>query len=187
MHVFFCLSSFALKLGTMKEIPSSWPLEARQLYNPLKPLGTGGFGTVWLAESTSEGSKTQHEGERQVAIKIVGHPSSKKTTAFAKMSESGYFHREVEVLQEISHHRIVKLLHKIEETEDEKKNTPEASPFCMVLAYCRGPTLEQILKHGGAPGIYLAREIGRFAHSLFCVSIISTCTRTKLTECLACS
>lgn len=37
---------------------------------------------------------------------------------------------------------------------------PEASPFCMVLEYCRGPTLEQMLKHGGALGIFLAREVG---------------------------
>jgi len=144
----------------MKEAPSSWPIEARQLYNPIRPLGIGGFGTVWLAEPTSEDSKRRHEGDQQVAIKLVGHPASKKTSAFAKMSESGYFHREVEVLQEISHPLIVKLLYTIEEDENDKQDKPEASPFCMVLAYCQGPTLEQMLKHRGAMGIYLAREIG---------------------------
>ena len=66
----------------------------------------------------------------------------------------------VEVLQEISHPFIVKLLQKIEvKAEQEKESSPEASPYCMVLSYCRGPTLEQSLKHGGACGIYLAREI----------------------------
>lgn len=133
--------------GQMKEAPSSWPIEARQLYNPIRPLGIGGFGTVWLAEPTSEDSKRRHEGDQQVAIKLVGHPASKKTSAFAKMSESGYFHREVEVLQEISHPLIVKLLYTIEEDENVKQDKPEASPFCMVLAYCQGPTLEQMLKH----------------------------------------
>lgn len=63
------------------------------------------------------------------------------------------------MLSEISHSRIVKLIEKIEESEEDKKATPEASPFCMVLEYCRGPTLEQMLKHGGALGIHLAREV----------------------------
>lgn len=141
----------------MTEVPTSWPLEARKLFKPIKPLGTGGFGTVWLAESTSEAK--DNENGKTVAIKLVGHPSSKKMSALAKMSELGYFHREVEVLQEISHPRIVKVLRKIEESAKEKEETPQASPYCMVLAFCRGPTLEQILNHGGAPGIFMGREI----------------------------
>lgn len=165
-------------------IPKSWPREAQRLYKPIRALGKGGFGVVWLAEekqpqekeestiksssataastsiSTATGTATATTGTTiQVAIKLVGHPSSYPSDAFTQMSESGYFRRECEVLQEISHPRIVKLLHKIEETEEEKKTSPEASPYCMVLEYCRGPTLEQMLKYGGALGIYMAREI----------------------------
>ena len=98
----------------------------------------------------------------QIAINLVGHFSIHATDAFTQMSESpGYFCRECEVLQEISHPRIVKLLRKIEESEEEKKSSPEASPFCVVLEYCSGPTLEQMLKYGGAiGGIYIvAREV----------------------------
>lgn len=141
-----------------EEAPSSWPAEARDLYKPLKPLGKGGFGTVWLAEQ-----RTKEEGagqDKYVAIKLVGHAIATKQNAFSKISEAGYYRREVEVLQEISHPFIVKLLQKIEvKAEQEKESSPEASPYCMVLSYCRGPTLEQSLKHGGACGIYLAREI----------------------------
>jgi serine/threonine protein kinase len=163
-------------------------MEARRLYRPIRPLGKGGFGAVWLAESISSSPSpspsppptttttatatappavvVQQESSvpaQQVAIKLVGHPSSYPMDAFTQMSESGYFHRECEVLQEISHPRIVKLLHKIEQEEEERSgdsgDNSEASPYCMVLEYCRGPTLEQMLKHGGALGIYMAREI----------------------------
>eukprot|EP00557_Chaetoceros_sp_GSL56_P003841 CAMPEP_0176497746 /NCGR_PEP_ID=MMETSP0200_2-20121128/11901_1 /TAXON_ID=947934 /ORGANISM="Chaetoceros sp., Strain GSL56" /LENGTH=515 /DNA_ID=CAMNT_0017895805 /DNA_START=75 /DNA_END=1619 /DNA_ORIENTATION=+ len=180
------------------EIPKSWPMEARRLYKPLRPLGKGGFGAVWLAESISttspsvttsttttagsqmdtpssslvlpsESPPQSHDQQQVVAIKLVGHPSSYPMDAFTKMSESGYFRRECEVLQEISHPRIVKLLHKIEQkpppppssqgSSDLFSDEQEASPYCMVLEYCRGPTLEQMLKHGGALGIYMAREV----------------------------
>lgn len=94
-----------------------------------------------------------------VAIKLVGHPSSYPKNEFTRMSESGYFRRECAVLSEISHPRIIKLIYVIEGTPNEKETSPESSPYCIVLEYCRGPTLEQMLKHGGAIGIYMAREI----------------------------
>ena len=142
------------------EAPKAWPLEARKLYKPIRQLGVGGFGAVWLAEPNQQEESTKLElDDNYVAIKLVGHAPNQKINPFEKRSESGYFHREVEVLKEISHPRIVKLLLKIEKAEDEKNATPEASPYCMVLAYCRGPTLEQMLDYGGALGIPMAREV----------------------------
>ena len=155
-----------------KEIPKAWPSEAREFFTPVRALGTGGFGVVWLATrkqhneadpstSTAVNSSSTDSSpvDEYVAIKLVGHPSCNPINDFTKMSESGYFQRECEVLAEISHHRIVKLIRKIEQTEEERKQTPEASPYCMVLQYCRGPTVEQMLNHGGALGIHLAREV----------------------------
>jgi len=165
------ISASTSTMPAAKEIPKSWPLEARQLFTPVRALGTGGFGVVWLATKKQQNSQavvvvdsnskspTTTPVDEYVAIKLVGHPACNPINDFTKMSQSGYFQRECEVLAEISHHRIVKLIRKIEETEEEKKQTPEASPYCMVLQYCRGPTVEQMLNHGGALGIHLAREV----------------------------
>jgi serine/threonine protein kinase len=141
--------------------PDSWPPEARELYSPVKPLGKGGFGAVWLAKSRSKDDMNQdNSSDNYVAIKLVGHAPKYAISSFERAGEAGYFHREVEVLKEISHPHIVKLIRVIEESKDEQANVPDASPYCMVLTYCRGPTLEQIIAHGGAPGIHMAREVG---------------------------
>ena len=174
------VSSINHIIMSAKEIPKAWPSEAREFFTPVRALGTGGFGVVWLAtrkqqngagpstsiavnssstDSSASPTTPSPVDEQHVAIKLVGHPSCNPINDFTKMSESGYFQRECEVLAEISHHRIVKLIRKIEQTEEERKQTPEASPYCMVLQYCRGPTVEQMVHHGGALGIHLAREV----------------------------
>ena len=71
------------------------------------------------------------------------------------MSEAGYFHREISVLQEISHPRIIICLKVIEDTT----SNSSCAPYCMVLEYCRGPTVERMLNYGGALGIHLAQEV----------------------------
>jgi serine/threonine protein kinase len=150
-----------------QNIPKSWPKTARDLFEPVRPLGKGGFGAVWLAE-TKKSSTPPKEGDvtanarksEYVAIKLVGHALTTPISKFEQFSEQGYFRREVEVLQEISHPRIINLLQCIEEDKEESKEaTPEASPYCLVLEYCAGPTLEQLIKHGAALGLCMAREI----------------------------
>ncbi len=144
----------------LQSAPKSWPPLARKLYKPVRRLGTGGFGAVWLAkvEAREEAGEDEKEiSPEYVAIKLVGHPLTSPVSNFEKMSEEGYFRREVEVLQELSHPRVVKLLQKIE--VETVKNSKEASPYCMALEYCRGPTLDQMLAHGGGLGLPMAREI----------------------------
>ena len=146
---------------------------------PVRFLGEGGFGSVWLAkqksktslylqeqseekeEETNNGNdvnQSSHQNTNEsihVAIKVVGHPHNKIVSSFQEMSEAGYFHREISVLQELSHPNIVKYLKVIEDT------TPNSScaPYCIVLEYCHGPTVERMIKYGGALGIYLAQEV----------------------------
>jgi len=147
------------------QIPKSWPKTARDLFEPVRPLGKGGFGAVWLAETKKSSTSTppaegNAEKSEYVAIKLVGHALTIPISKFEMFSEQGYFRREVEVLREISHPRIINLLQCIEEDKEEsKEDTPEASPYCLILEYCAGPTLEQLIKHGAALGFFMAREI----------------------------
>jgi serine/threonine protein kinase len=64
-------------------------------------------------------------------------------------------HREIAVLKEVSHPRIVRILDSIEDKDD----AITWSPYCMILSYCQGPTVEQLINHGGALGIHMAKEI----------------------------
>lgn len=163
-------------------MPSSWSQETQDLFTPIRFLGEGGFGSVWLAKpkttciitnSSSSSSLLEREEKKEekglidypdknhgneskhVAIKVVGHPHNQKISSFQEMSEAGYFHREVSVLQEISHPNIIKCLKVIED----KDPNSSCAPYCMVLEYCRGPTVEKILNYGGALGIHLAQEV----------------------------
>ena len=160
----------------MPIIPSSWSQEVQDCFIPVKSLGVGGFGSVWLArrktdnDSTNDNESNQDIAQQQdqcseennvstssdlVAIKVVGHAHNQKISSFLEASEAGYFHREVSVLREISHHRIIKCL---EVFEDHDPNS-SCAPFCMVLEYFPGPTVEQMLDYGGCLGIFLAQEI----------------------------
>jgi len=141
--------------------PLSWSEEVRDLFVPVRSLGIGGFGSVWLARKKNSTVEEQYidsekkEEDNLVAIKVVGHPHNQKISSFEKLSEEGYFQREVSVLQQISHPRIVQCL---ETFEDKDPNSPHA-PFCLVLEYCRGPTVHQLLKYRGALGISMAQEV----------------------------
>ena len=167
------------KRAMIASIPSSWSCkESKHLYQPLCQLGKGSFGCVWLAkkkilldkedkyyvkeeegcfqnEDISSPSDDDKKNEELVAIKVVGHPHNQKISSFLQMSESGYFQREVSILQEISHPRIVKCLKVIENTDPKSS----CAPYCMVLEFCRGPTVEKMINYGGAFGIYLAQEV----------------------------
>ena len=145
---------------TKPSVPSSWCKETRELYDPVRSLGVGGFGSVWLAKEKNPDrqngdNKEDDESSSLVAIKVVGHPHNQKISSKLQISEEGYFHREVSVLQEISHPGIVQCLKVIKDTDP----TSSSAPYCMVLEYCKGPTVEQLIKHGGALGIHMAQEV----------------------------
>jgi len=133
--------------------PSSWPSAARDSYDAIRPIGVGGFGSVWLAKKKDD---KVSPGDAFVAIKVVGKPKSETMSDFERRSQGGYFHREIAVLRELSHPNIVRILDSI---EDKKDDTVTWSPYCMILSYCRGPTMEQLIDYGGALGIHMAKEI----------------------------
>jgi serine/threonine protein kinase len=114
--------------------PKEWPTEVVQLYDPVRTLGVGGFASVELARKKSPGPNE----EKFVAMKIVGSKDG------VTRSELGYARRETDILKEISHPNIMKVVSYWEPEQNSK------SAAVMALGYARGPTLESLLQHGGA-------------------------------------
>ena len=68
--------------------PSSWPLAARDSYHAIRPIGVGGFGSVWLAKR-KDNSKGEADADF-VAIKVVGKSKCETISDFERRSQGGY-------------------------------------------------------------------------------------------------
>jgi len=112
-----------------------WPEEALKIYDKVRLLGRGAFGAVWLCKS-----KAADEPD-QVAVKFV----STRTAM-----EASYAEREISVLKEVDHPNICKLVRSFE---------PVNKSRCVVMTLAVGPTVELLLKKGGALGLPLARVV----------------------------
>lgn len=117
-----------------------WSPEIKKLYEPVKSLGKGAFGDVWLSQSRKEGNT------ESVVIK--------KLDTCTQVGKA-YAAREIEILKKLNHPNIVKLLKAF---YVEAKNDGSSCAY-IALSYAEGPTLENILKKGGAVGIPLARAL----------------------------
>lgn len=118
--------------------------------------------------------------KKKVAIKMVGCTTSdaKKNYnynhnnynhAFRKERDQAvlYARREIEILQEVKHPSIVQLYHHwiVEEEDNEEENNDSnnttkhdiTAAAVLVLEYVKGPTVESLLRHGGA----LSTNFGR--------------------------
>ena len=124
--------------------PQQWPAAVQEAYEPVRPLGQGGFASVMLARRKNPGPV---KSDNLVGIKIVGgrHATAK---------EVGYAHREIDILKELTHPRIVRLLDWWEPAPEEHK-----CAAVMALSYVRGPTLEYVLESIGAPALNFCRVI----------------------------
>ena len=67
--------------------PSEWPKAARESYDAIRPIGVGGFGSVWLAKKKDDKGNTS---DAFVAIKVVGKPKSETISDFERRSQGGY-------------------------------------------------------------------------------------------------
>lgn len=105
--------------------PSEWPSQACSQYAPIRELGEGASGFVMLAKKRK--SKQTNEF---VAVKtIVGTPD-----------DNAYAHREADLLRELSHPNIIKVV-----------DSWQADPAAVIaLTYSQGPTVAELLKHGGS-------------------------------------
>jgi len=136
-------------------VPKSWPPEVAELYEPVKKIGEGGFGSVLLAKRKKNdtiNSETAPDGDDDVvAMKVVG-----SMNAAASKQEVGYAHREIEILEELRHPNIMRLLHKWEPDLNSGEATCAA---VMALSYAEGPTVHDLINEGGALSIVFSRVV----------------------------
>lgn len=129
-----------------------WPPEVLSLYKPVKALGKGGFGEVWL------GGLIQTNPQSDENDKIdLNYAAIKKVDTSTPMGKS-YANREIKILQHLDHPHIVKLFQVFEIGKESPNN--RLSSF-IALSYAPGPTLEQIIDTGGAVGIPFSRMIAK--------------------------
>jgi serine/threonine protein kinase len=151
------------------ETPKEWPKEIAESYDPMRVLGSGGFASVVLARKKNSDKISAEDiparaisvaTPKRVAVKVVGCNDGTGNYVAAVL----YARREIELLQQIRHCGIVKLFHSWErENNNEKENSEDRSrgfsptAGVLVLEYLKGPTVESLLKHGGA----LSNTFGR--------------------------
>jgi serine/threonine protein kinase len=138
------------------EPPEPWPAEVRKLYEPVRILGVGGFASVALArlkqpsptsQEGDERKKQQEEQPKLVAIKIAG-------SKYVTRADIGYAHREIDILKEIHHPNIMKLIDYWEPSPKELK-----CAAVIALSYEQGPSVEALLRHGGSLSLTFCRVV----------------------------
>ena len=122
-----------------------WPSKVTEKYDPVRILGTGGFGSVILARNKNPGSNE----EKLIAIKVIGDGTNGLTR-----SDLGYAHRESDILKELHHPNIMKFIDFWE--PDSNRLTSVA---VMALGYAPGPTVESLIKRGGSLSSLFSRTV----------------------------
>ena len=107
-------------------------------YERIRILGRGAFGQVLLCRSRVT--------RDLVAVKGVSIESEAEGATAA---------REMAILSELSHPNIIRLLHGYEPAG------PDAKGRYMALGYVDGPDLGDVLEHGGALSLGVARLVAR--------------------------
>jgi serine/threonine protein kinase len=126
------------------EVPSQWPPEVGEIYEPVRELGRGGFASVMLVRKKNAAAG---EKDKLVAMKVVGGKDPTR-------QEVGYAHREIDILKEITHPNIMYLVQHWEPPKG-----LQACAAVMALSYAKGPTLEALLKIGGKLSLNFARVV----------------------------
>jgi serine/threonine protein kinase len=149
--------------------PDEWPREVRDLYEPVRVIGRGGFASVWMARERGGppprvGGGADEGGDHHVAIKV--------------MRNDAYAEREVAILSELSalarpNPNVVRLLRDFGADPGAGRaagpsmdgggggGSPPGAVRCAVLSLERGPTINFILNEFGSLGLVIAKSISR--------------------------
>jgi uncharacterized protein (TIGR03067 family) len=122
------------------EIPAA--LAGHPKYHPIRRLGTGGMGTVWLAEH-----QVMH---RPVAIKVI------RPDLLTRPGATGRFLREVRAAAKLHHSNIVTAF----------DADPAGDSYLMVMEYVPGETLGERLESGPLPMVEALRAVRDAARGL---------------------
>jgi serine/threonine protein kinase len=160
------------------EIPTEWPNKIKELYEPIRILGKGGFASVVLARNKKNNKQQQQQQQQQqtkVAIKVVGcaandnDDDNNSNAIQAVAAASLYAQREIEILKQIDHPNIVKLFNHwiagVDDDDDDNNGDNTSSLITktaaavLVLEYVKGPTVESLLRYGGALSTIFGRII----------------------------
>lgn len=137
--------------------PEEWPEEARKTYEPVRKLGKGGFAVVWMVKKIGGSSSDEKPGvdgdDAYAAMKVIGDGRRTEATK----SAASYAKREVSILSGLSHPNIVRLIKSFEPSGDAGVN----SRHCIALSLAQGPTLDFIIRKGGALGLPMARSVSQ--------------------------
>jgi serine/threonine protein kinase len=146
-----------LSISPPSHSPKEWPKEVRELYEPIRVLGQGGFASVMLAKKKQADND---DSNKWVAVKVVGHGHGHDH--HASKAELAYAHREIDILRALNHPNIMRVLHYHFESptvnKGEDRNHVTAS-MVICLSYARGPTVEALLQHGGALSTLFSRIV----------------------------
>src|SRR5579883_3255815 len=127
---------------TLSSRPDQMLLNGR--YRLTKPLGSGGFGTVYLADDTG-----LHN--RRVVVKILNQNQEAQAWVQKK------FREECEALARLNHPCIVGVT--------DQGQTADGKPF-LILEYVEGATLRQVLTQGRMDLPRAARLLRQIAQAL---------------------
>jgi serine/threonine protein kinase len=123
--------------------PPQWPRECNEQYTPMRIVGKGGFGSVWMAtRRDASASSSSGSGDTHVAIKVVGNDN--------------YAQREVEILHALSHIQHPNIIRLLQDFPGEY-----GKDHFIVLSLARGPTLQYVLNKEGGLGLVIAQCIAK--------------------------
>lgn len=128
----------------MSELPP-WPR-----YRPIRVIGQGGYGTVYLCEDTEPTSALY---EQQVAVKAISLSALSDEEALMVMSE-------VSLLKNIDHPNIIRYYDSFLYTEEAGEEEGSEGPqwLCLVTEYMDGGDLSSLLKRYTTPAAIHAEQ-----------------------------
>ena len=123
--------------------PPQWPRACNEQYKPVRIVGKGGFGSVWMAKRRdASASSSSGSGDTHVAIKVVGNDN--------------YAQREVEILLALPHIQHPNIMRLLQDFPGE-----DGKDHFIVLSLARGPTLQYVLNKEGGLGLVIAQCIAK--------------------------